>query len=168
MTISSEISGHPQSHITPLTAVHNDDRMAYSDKTARSSPFLACFLGCWLIHFVSHGWAPLPTQSHWVSDMGSSVRGELWSHMKRDGFLSPVQKTVSPRQLTCWLPHQSRLCRLLYFCSKTAPMWSRVGLRPVSCQSGSKPVPVVVVVVVVKCWTWWQVVVTLWERVREM
>lgn len=55
-------------HIVPSTVMHNDDRMA-SDKTARSSPTLAWFPVCWLIHFVSHGW-PLPTQSHWVSDMG--------------------------------------------------------------------------------------------------
>lgn len=80
-------------HIVPSTVMHNDDRMA-SDKTARSSPTLAWFPVCWLIHFVSHGW-PLPTQSHWVSDMGCVGCTVRWYDMRRDSFLSPIQKCHS-------------------------------------------------------------------------
>lgn len=88
----------------------NDDRMACSGKTARSSPFLAFFLVCWLIHFVSHGWAPLPKQSHWVNDMGSSVWGVQWSDNQKRQLSEPHPKHLSHPQLTCYCLSRACLC----------------------------------------------------------
>lgn len=81
-------------HVAPQTVVHNDDRAAYPDITARSSPILAWFPACWLIHFVSSGLPPHPPPSHigWVIQ---AVWGALWGDMRRDSVLSPIQKCHS-------------------------------------------------------------------------
>lgn len=98
----------------------NDDRMACSGKTARSSPFLAFFLVCWLIHFVCHGWAPFLKQSHWVNDMGSSVWGVQWSNNQKRQLSEPHPKPVSHPQLTCYCLSRACLCPT---CGNTDPLW---------------------------------------------
>lgn len=98
----------------------NDDRMACSGKTARSSPFLAFFLVCWLIHFVCHGWAPFLKQSHWMNDMGSSVWGVQWSDNQKRQLSEPHPKHVSHPQLTCYCLSRACLCPT---CGNTDPLW---------------------------------------------
>lgn len=146
--------------------MHNDDRMACSDKTARSSSFLACFLGL-LTYSFCQPWTGSPphpvTLGEWYELLcvGRTVK---W--YERRQLFEPHPKKCQTSSAHLPGSHISLgLCGCRHFCCNTAPVRFPEELRPWRTHPRVRACHYTVAV---QDWTLWQVVVTLLESVKEL
>lgn len=102
--------------VAPRRVTYNDDRVAYSNKTARSS------LVCWLIHSVIHGCPHPVTLGEWCGLCGLYCE-VIW---EETASWAP-SKYVILSQLTCQPPRHSR--RRWLFMQHDCPHVDHTGRR---------------------------------------